>query len=204
MKPPIPPDLSWRGFFGREPPAREPMLRWAIGLFLVSLSALFIATLIGYTWTRLTGPGADQPVELPRGLWLSTVVLLLCGVAIGLAQRAAKAGSIKSVRLWLPIAWLLSIAFLAVQGPSVVQLIESHQLSLSQGLNRAEGLVFTLIILHALHVLGGLVPLTILLARSLRRRLTSDHLGAIRACAAYWHFLEAVWVVMFTTLLILK
>jgi len=208
MKPPIPPDLAWRGFFGPEPwwggrRSPESMRRWAIALFLVSLTSLFIASLVGYAWTRLYGPGADQAVELPAGLWLSTAVLLLCGLTIWLAQRAANAGSIPRLRVWIVAAWLLSITFLAIQTPSVLQLVESHQAGLAERSTRAEGLVFTLIVLHALHVVGGLVPLTGLVADLLRGRLGPERFGSVRSCAAYWHFLEGVWVVMFSTLLVL-
>ena len=58
------------------------------------------------------------------------------------------------------------------------------------------GITFALILVHALHVVGGMVPLSILAWKARYNRLDSEHLLTVRACAAYWHFLEAVWVAL--------
>ena len=58
------------------------------------------------------------------------------------------------------------------------------------------GITFALIVIHALHVSGGMVPLSLLAWRARKDRLDSEHLLSVRACVVYWHFLEVVWVVL--------
>ena len=65
------------------------------------------------------------------------------------------------------------------------------------------GLTLTLIAIHAFHVIGGLLPLTVLALRNLREGLTFSDRISIQTCALYWHFLEIVWILMFGTFLIL-
>jgi cytochrome c oxidase subunit III len=206
MKPPIPGDLSGRGFSGPWGPggasAVEAARRWGLALFLVSLAVLFIASLVAYIVIRHTGPGAQQPVHLPVGLWASTGLLVACGAVMVLAQRAAGHRDLPAVRKWLIGSWWLSIAFLIAQAPALVQLFRAQQASIAQSLDRPEGLVFTLIALHALHVVGGLVFLHMLVWRLVSRQLSADRLGAVHSCAAYWHFLELVWLSMFITFLV--
>jgi heme/copper-type cytochrome/quinol oxidase subunit 3 len=205
MKPPVPTDLGWRGYggpWGARCADGDAPRRWGIGLFIVSLAALFIASLIAYAVIRHQGPGASVHVELPVGLWYSTAVLLFFGGAVWMAQRAGRNGQMHGIRNWVIIAWMLSVAFLAVQTPSLIRLSESFRAL--DGEFRAEGLVMVLILLHALHVIGGLIPLSLLAWRLLRERISPVEISWLRSCAAYWHFLEAVWIVMFATLLLVR
>jgi len=209
VKPPVPKDLGWRGYEGEgwwsnPHNSGDTPRRFAIYLFLLSLSSLFAASLIAYAFIRTTGPGAQAPIVLPRGLWASTTVLLLCGGAVALAQRAARAAQVPSVRRWLLLAWLLSVAFLAVQTPSLYRLVSTHRALEGASAYRAELLVVVLIVLHALHVIGGLIPLTALATRISRGVFTPAEISRLRSVAAYWHFLEAVWITMFATLLIVR
>ncbi|MCZ6542722.1 MAG: cytochrome c oxidase subunit 3, partial [Planctomycetota bacterium] len=55
---------------------------------------------------------------------------------------------------------------------------------------------------HALHVIGGLIPLAAVTIRSFRNRYSSTDHAAVRYCAMYWHFLDGVWIVLFATLML--
>lgn len=210
MKPPIPPDLFPLGFdddpIGPPTPPPDGLRRWGIGLFLVSLTVLFAATLVAYITIRYVGIGAPPPgtVRMPRGLWWSTAALLACGGVVTAAQAMARRAAVAHVRSLVVLAWSLSVAFLILQAPSMSQLVGAHSANTSRNVRGVDGLVFTLIALHALHVVGGLIPLTRLCGLSLTGRFTHAHLALVRSCAAYWHFLELVWLAMFATFLIVK
>jgi heme/copper-type cytochrome/quinol oxidase subunit 3 len=113
------------------------------------------------------------------------------------AARQAQRGHFPRLRTWLVRTWVLSAAFIAIQAPCLVQLLRAHQADLLENSPGLYGMAFALIAIHALHVLGGMVPLTLLTYKALRRRLDSEHLLSVRSCAAYWHFLEGVWAVLF-------
>src|SRR5437879_5213884 len=113
MKPPFP-DASPIGFddgsdrWKPPPVSGERLRRFAIGLFLVSLASLFAATLLAYIYIRVFGPAAvsEGRATLPPALWVSTGVLLLCGVFVTLVQRAARAARMGQLRILVPLTWL--------------------------------------------------------------------------------------------------
>jgi heme/copper-type cytochrome/quinol oxidase subunit 3 len=65
------------------------------------------------------------------------------------------------------------------------------------------GMLFVLVLLHALHVIGGLIPMAVIGHHAWRGRYDHEHHAAVRFLAAYWHFLAAVWVIMFILFLVL-
>ncbi len=195
-----PNDLSRGDYWARKIPA-DTLRRYALGLFLVSLTSLFIAGVVGFLVLRYVSPEAEKraPIRVPALLWWSTAALLAAGVAMTRARQAAKDGRVDQVRLRLPFAWLLTLVFLAIQTPGMIQLLRAYRQSYAGYPPGLEGVVFALVLLHALHVIGGMVPLTALCLRCLRHRLGPANLGAVQSCTGYWHFLEAVWLSLFLT-----
>jgi cytochrome c oxidase subunit III len=172
--------------------------RLGMALFLVSLAMLFGASVVAFAYLRLTSPALQglDPIELPLGLFASTAVLMGAGFTMHKSWQSARRGHFSHLRGWVGRTWSLSALFVAIQVPSMWQLLEHHQML---GLSEQAGLygiTFALILVHALHVVGGMVPLSILGWKARHNRLDSEHLLTVRACAAYWHFLEAVWVAL--------
>ncbi|MBI1374155.1 MAG: hypothetical protein GC159_15670 [Phycisphaera sp.] len=203
MKPPLPGDAAPFAF-GDDPsdPQRRPdapsLYILGTALFIASLIMLFGATMVGY----LQSIPADAHLKLPPALWLSTGVLLVSGVTIHLAARAARAADARRTFRMLAVTAGVALVFIAVQTPCMIALLHAHAQAAAASHVGVYGLTFTLIILHALHVLGGVVPMGWLLYAAKRRgRDLTARPGAIRACAMYWHFLEIVWLVMFVTFL---
>jgi len=182
-------------------PEPDPRKSWPFGtiVFLASLTMLFGASLFGYLYTRTMSPEAPPPgaIQLPEALWASTAVLLLGGGAMHAAARAARSGQRRRAVAWMRASAFLTVGFLMVQVPALWQLMDSHREALLQGTG-LWGLCAAMIGLHAAHVLGGLAPLGVLLGRERAGTLRWPGAeAAIHSCALYWHFLEAVWLVMF-------
>lgn len=179
--------------------------RGAMGmrLFLLALTMLFAASMVGYGVIRQR-LGDEVDIHLPALLWWSTLALILGGLAMTQALRCARGGQPEQVGRWLLIALVLSLVFLAIQIPGAWRVLQEHAVYSELNIH-LYALAFSLIVLHALHVLGGLIPLVLVTARSQRdpQRYHSYHLGPVRYVAMYWHFLEAVWIVMFGLLLLL-
>ena len=183
---------------GRAPlPDGRAMRRLGLRLFLISLTVFFTAALFVYVITGMDRPAGegDDPV-IPTSIWGSTLLLLFSGVAIETAAQLAKRAMLERARRWLAFATLLSLGFIAVQAVAVAQLMEIHRIELTRPIIGLSGLTSVLIIIHAVHVAGGMVPLTLLVSRALRDRLSLEHIPSIRGCATYWHFLEIVWLIM--------
>ncbi|NKB70400.1 MAG: hypothetical protein GKR89_25295 [Candidatus Latescibacteria bacterium] len=169
-------------------------------IFLVSLAVLFAASLVGYIITRLAMP--EGSVDLPAGLWFSTVLLLLSGLTIHKTQTSLHQDQFTWAHRWLKATFALSLAFLIVQAPCVLFLLESHWRVLNQENFGGYGLVLALIAIHALHVIGGMVPLAWQTYRAHFHGLSRAQAPNLRSCALYWHFLDGVWLIMFALFLL--
>lgn len=192
--------------FRSEHPRRQPSFRMStpqLGmlLFLASLGVLFVATVAAYWITRLNHVHWHRvEVGLPWGLPLSTACIALVSLSFEWALRSVAHNRQVELQRGLWLAFAGAAAFLLVQvfnWRDVFQLnIEARSRALS---------MFTFYVLtglHALHVLGGFVPLGLVLYRAKQREYSSSRYEGIKLCAQYWHFLGAVWLVLLVTLLV--
>ncbi|MBM3286565.1 MAG: heme-copper oxidase subunit III [Candidatus Eisenbacteria bacterium] len=175
--------------------------RLGMWLLIASLSILFVASLIGYLAVRARAEQWPPPglPPLPSGLWISTVIILLCSLAIETALRAVRRQSQGPFLRALLATFLLGIVFLASQALNWSGLIAAHAASHA---NLYTFTFFMLTGLHAAHVIGGLIPLGIVLRRACSGRYTAERHAGVGYCQMYWHFLGAVWLVMFCALLL--
>lgn len=173
-------------------------------LFLLSLGILFGASVIGYVSIRVLAIRAplDLP-PLPSGLWLSTLLLLVSSGTMQTGLTGARRGDQARLRAGMAATSGLGVAFLIVQALCWLQWAGPMRDSLGEA-ERVYVLTsfFVLTGLHALHVIGGLVALAVVTARSFAGRYTADVHAGVVYCAMYWHFLDAVWLVLFATLMI--
>ena len=148
----------------------------------------------------------DEPLDmppLPGWLWLSTIVLLVSSVTMQHAVVAARRGRIQVMRAELAATLALAAAFLALQVVCWAQWAEPMQALIGQTERRFLLTAFYVLTgLHAIHVIGGLIPLTVITKRAAAGRYTAERHAGIVYTAMYWHFLDGMWLVIFITLLI--
>ncbi len=176
-------------------------------LFLASLFMLFAAAMLGYVLIRVRRGEHTPPLHslhLPRALWVSTVLVLLVSATLARAVHALRRERQRAFRVYVVMALLLGIGFVAVQGPTLTILLREHkELLHSHAGTGLYGLIFVLILLHALHVVGGIVALGIATGKGLGGAYDHEHYRPVSNTALYWHFLDLVWLVMFGTFTLL-
>ncbi|MEO8269276.1 MAG: cytochrome c oxidase subunit 3, partial [Aureliella sp.] len=96
---------------------------------------------------------------------------------------------------YIILAFVLGLAFFVVQGSALAWMV-SEMLQPTALVNNLYGLTFVLVIVHALHVVGGVAGLTFILFGLSRGKYDHERYFPIRFCALYWHFLDAVWILM--------
>lgn len=169
-------------------------------LFLASLTMLFAASLVGYGIIRSGTEGAE--ISLPLVLWFSTGVLLISSAFLHYASLSLRAGNFAGFRRGLLVTLLSGLAFCALQMPGLLSLIGEHHSAVEADFYLYAFVVF-LVIVHALHVIGGLIPMAITLSKAMNDYYSASNSEPIRRLSMYWHFLDAVWIVMFSAFLVL-
>ncbi|MEW6337963.1 MAG: cytochrome c oxidase subunit 3 [Acidobacteriota bacterium] len=182
---------------------RAPLATGRMGMvvLLASLTMLFAAGIAGYLVIRARAEVWPPPgvPPLPGGLWLSTVLILLSSATLYWAVDGIRHEDRRALRLGLSATAALGLAFLASQTVSWFALVAA------EGRPQASLFAFTffvLTVLHALHVVGGLVPLGVVTARAWRGAYTRDVHAGVEYTAMYWHYLDGVWLVLFAVLLL--
>jgi cytochrome c oxidase subunit 3 len=170
-------------------------------IFLATLTVLFLAAIVGCLAVRLKATGWPPPgmPRLPAGLWLATAILAAGSATIHRALRLVRAGEGSASTRWLAVTLALGGAFLAVQGWNWWGLI---RVRLTAASNLYAFTFFMLTGLHAVHVVGGVALLAVVVARSHLGRYGSGHHPGVTYAAMYWHFLDAIWVLLFAVLVV--
>lgn len=168
---------------------------------LVSILAVFGTLIVAYVW-RSGNPQFWHPVVLPRQLWLSTALLLLCSAAIEMARWALRNRGLKEYSSWLIRTGWLAMAFL------VSQVLCWRILNAAGAVgDQNRGFFYVLSGTHGVHILGGLVALGYLIWRvwnpwaqdaDLRRNTITLML------ATYWHFMGIIWVALYAMFALLQ
>ena len=171
--------------------------RLAMVIFL-AFEAMFFAALVGgflvFRLRSVTWPPADLP-QLPIAVtWANTAVLVASALTMARALRALRASHRAELERWLVVTAILGTLFLAVQGSEWVRLVR-HGLTLSAGMYGAT--FYTLVGCHALHVLGAVVWLLIMMARTFHDRFAGRIRVPLELCGMYWFFVVALWGALF-------
>ncbi|MDB5166272.1 MAG: putative cytochrome o ubiquinol oxidase chain cyoC [Candidatus Saccharibacteria bacterium] len=140
------------------------------------------------------GPSSDGLFSLPLVL-TETIILLTSSFVCGLAILAARQGRKKAVMSFLIITGLLGLAFLGIELTEFRDLIhEGHSWRQSAFLSS----FFTLVGTHGLHIASGLIWLVTLLWQISKQGLSGSSLKRLTLFGMFWHFLDVVWIFIFT------
>jgi len=160
------------------------------GLFATYFNAKAAA---GDTWAP--PPGGHLDLELAAVL---TAILVASSFTMQFGVWAIRRGDTGKLKMWTAITLTLGVLFLVGQAYDYSQL----------GFGIADGVFgtvfYTLTGFHGAHVFGGAVGLTIVLARAMRGQFSARNHVAVEAVSMYWHFVDAVWIGVFSTIYLLR
>jgi cytochrome c oxidase subunit 3 len=159
---------------------------------------IFVVAYVFYMGKSLTGPTPRQILDLPI---LTTICLLSSSITIHLAVSSLRKNRLKNCGLWLAATVLLGGIFLAGTAHEWYHLIYSENFTIQTNLFGTT--FYSLVGLHASHVIVGLFMLALALLFSMRGSLTVVHSTRLEVLSLYWHFVDAVWVVVFSVVYVL-
>ena len=174
-----------------------PNLKLAMWLFLASDCLLFGALISSYVLYRgasVTGPYPNDVFDIPYTS-VSSFVLLASSLTMVLALNAIQRGDQGRLRVWLLATALLGMTFV---GGQVYEFTTFYDEGLSLTTNLFGTTFYTLTGFHGTHVAVGIVMLLTLVSLSLAGRLPQERAETVELVGLYWHFVDIVWIVIFT------
>ena len=174
-----------------------PPVKVGLGVFLAVATSLFALLISAYYMRMMGGDWLDLPI--PRVLWLNTAILVLASIAMQRTRFAAQQGQLERVKSGLIASGALTFGFLAGQLWAWQQMDAAGYFLAA---NPAFSFFFLLTAVHGLHLMGGLWVWARTTARVLRGGVDADAIRlSVQLCTVYWHYLLAVWAVLFFVLL---
>jgi heme/copper-type cytochrome/quinol oxidase subunit 3 len=173
---------------------------WA---FIGSECLLFgslISTYLVYEGRSVSGPTTGEILDIPLTT-ISTFDLLMSSLAMVLALAAVARGDKVWARVWLATTAGLGLIFLGFQVYEFSEFVH-HGLKLQTNLFGST--FFTLTGFHGGHVLVGVIWLLTLLLRSFQGKLGPDKALQVELAGLYWHFVDVVWIVIFTVVYLIQ
>ncbi len=175
--------------------------RGRVGMFslIIGESAIFTIFVVAYVYYigRSTFGPTPQVLDVPL---FNTICLLSSSLTIMVAERAIARGRIRVFGAWWGLTMLLGIIFLAGTAREWTRLIVHRGLTVRTNLFGTT--FYSLVGLHATHVVVGLIMLSLVMLFTLLGRVEQCHAERIEVLSLYWHFVDAVWVVVFTVVYI--
>jgi heme/copper-type cytochrome/quinol oxidase subunit 3 len=166
-------------------------------LFLLSEIAFFGVLILAYIYYYRAYADGPNPTTIldPLLTGLFTICLLASSFTLWRAQKSIDRGNQGGLRAWLFATVALGTIFLAGQVWEYLALFREN-IVISRSLFTTT--FFTLTGVHGLHVFSGLIALTVLLGLALSGHLTQRRAIAVSTVELYWHFVDVVWIVIFT------
>ena len=176
--------------------------RGRVGMFCLiaaesAIFTIFVVAYIFYIGKSLSGPTPQQVLHIPI---FNTICLLSSSLTIHLALSALHAGKNPTFKLFWFLTFVLGAIFLIGTGREWYHLIYNEGLTISTNLFGTT--YYSLVGLHAFHVTVGLVGLSVVMVLALGDHVKQEHARHVDVLSLYWHFVDAVWVVVFSTVYI--
>jgi cytochrome c oxidase subunit 3 len=186
------PELKW------ELPTRGHVAMFGLIAAESAIFTIFVVAYIFYIGKSMTGPLPKDVLRIPI---FYTICLLSSSLTAHYAVNAIRRGNIRSFGIW----WLGTIALGAafLYGTAT----EWHRLIYVDGLTISTNLFgttyYSLVGLHGFHVIVGLICLGTVMAFTALGSVKQEHAYRVDVLSLYWHFVDAVWVVVFTVVYII-
>ena len=166
-------------------------------IYLMSDCLLFAGLFATYAVVQghtAGGPAGSQLFDLPSVL-IETMFLLFSSFTCGLATLAMNANRARATVGWFAVTFLLGLGFVSMEVREF-----AHMVAIGAGPARSSFLsgFFTLVATHGLHVTCGLIFMAVMMVAVLRKGLTEQNRARLNCLSLFWHFLDIIWVGVFS------
>jgi cytochrome c oxidase subunit 3 len=181
---------------------REKVGKPLIWVAMVSMLMVFAGLTSAYVVRMEAGHWLE--FELPQMFYVSTAIIIMSSVTMNWVLSSAKKNDFQNMKLAAGITLLLGFAFIICQFKAWGALVEQKVFFAGTYSNAAGSFLYILTGLHLVHLVGGIIALSVVWVKSIKQRYNSKNLYGIRLCAIFWHFLDALWIYLFLFLLFVR
>jgi len=139
--------------------------------------------------------------DLPQLFWYSTAAIVLSSITLFLAGKAFKAREMAKYRNLVTATVILGIVFIVLQVFGFIQLWDKG-ITL-QG-NVSYSFLYVIVLLHAVHVIGGIIALIVLFAKAFSKKTKNYNAVSVDVVSTYWHFVDVLWIYLLIFLIMIK
>jgi cytochrome c oxidase subunit 3 len=169
----------------------------------LSSELMFFASLFGMYFTVRSVQGQPWPphpfeIDIPYS-GVFTVILVLSSVTCQLGVFAAERGDVQRLRIWFIITFVMGLIFILGQGNEYFNLND-----FTPRTNAFGSVYYITTGFHGLHVLGGLIAFILLLARTSVGKFTPQKATSAIVVSYYWHFVDVVWIGLYSTIYLIQ
>ncbi|MFB5660705.1 cytochrome (ubi)quinol oxidase subunit III [Alteribacillus sp. HJP-4] len=163
--------------------------------------ATFFGTFLGLRDGTGSGPSAEELFALPL-VFVMTMLLLTSSLTSVLAMFAMKKNQFKAMMIWMVVTVVLGVGFLGFEIYEFYEYVHHGELGYTTSAFASS--FYTLVGLHGAHVLFGLCWISTLLIRYSRAGITLTNAPKFYVASLYWHFIDVVWVFIFTVVYLMS
>ena len=186
------PNVEWRL------PSRGKVGMWCLIAAEAGIFTIFVVAYLFYIGKSVTGPMPAEVLELPVFI---SICLLSSSATIHVAGKALARGRVGAFQFWWFVTIALGLIFLLGTAREWHRLIYEHGLTISTNLFGTT--YYSLVGLHAFHVTVGLLALSLVMTFALLGKVNQGYAERVEVLSLYWHFVDAVWVVVFTVVYVI-
>ncbi|MEI6087725.1 MAG: cytochrome c oxidase subunit 3 [Bacteroidota bacterium] len=135
--------------------------------------------------------------DLPIQFYYSTAVIVLSSIAMFLSLSAIKVGKIGQYKAMISVTAVLGITFLLMQYLGFKDLQSRNITLVGARSNSAASFLFVITFLHMIHVLGGVIALTLYRVKANSKKTTESKVVSVEILSTYWHFVDLLWIYLF-------
>ncbi|MEO5944937.1 MAG: cytochrome c oxidase subunit 3 [Ferruginibacter sp.] len=139
--------------------------------------------------------------DLPVAFWYSTAVIVASSITLWMALKAFKERLMKKYRGLVALTLFLGLLFVALQ---TLGFWELWQDGITLQANVSYSFLYVIVGIHAVHVLGGIITLTVMLLKSFSAKIRNYSLVPVELINTYWHFVDILWLYLLLFLIMIK
>lgn len=139
--------------------------------------------------------------SLPLAFWYSTAAMIASSVTIWMAQKKFRNREMASYRKLITVTFILGLLFVALQVAGFGQLYKN---GLTLTTNVSVSFLYVIVLLHAAHVLGGVVALMVMFINAFRAKTKSYNVVPLEVMGTYWHFVDILWIYLLVFLVAVR